>query len=53
MYAVDYTGFTYTDTVFLYSDRFKYTEETYNNPQNLWTFVSVFPFAISLDILLI
>jgi hypothetical protein len=39
--AVDYTGFTYTDTVFLYSDRFPYTKDTYNRPQNVWAFVSV------------
>src|SRR6267154_1302562 len=53
MLAVDYTRFTYTDTVFLCSDRFPYTKDTYNNPQNLWTFVSVSPFITSSSILLI
>lgn len=47
MLAVDCTGFTYADTVFLYSDRFAYTKETYNNPQKLWTFVSVSRFITS------
>jgi hypothetical protein len=53
MLAVDYTGFTYTDTVFLYSDRFPYTNETYNNPQKLWSFVSVSSFITFWNILLI
>jgi hypothetical protein len=53
MLAIDYTEFTYTDTVFLYSDRFAYTNETYNNPQKLWTFVSVSSFIRSSNILLI
>ena len=29
----------YTDP--FYADRFPYTVDTYNNPQNVWTFVSV------------
>jgi len=53
MLAVNYTGFTYTDTVFLYSDRFPYTKDTYNRPQKVWTFVSVSPFITSSNILLI
>jgi hypothetical protein len=53
MLAVDYTGLTYTDTVFLYSDRIAYTKETYNRPQKVWTFVSVSPFITSSNILLI
>jgi hypothetical protein len=53
MLAVDYTGFTYTDTVFLYSDHFPYTKDTYNNPQQVWAFVSVTPFIASSNILLI
>jgi hypothetical protein len=53
MLAVDYAGFTYTDTVFLYSDRYPYTHETYNNPQKVWTFVSVSRFIASWNILLI
>jgi hypothetical protein len=52
MLEVDYTGFTYTDTVFLYSDRFPYTMDTYNSPQNVWTLVSVSPFITSSNILL-
>ena len=53
MLAVDHTGFTCADTVFLYSDRFAYTKDTYNNPQNLWIFVSVPPFITSSTVLLI
>jgi hypothetical protein len=53
MLAVDYTGFTYTDTVFLYSDRLAYTNETYNSPQKVWNFMSVSPFISSSNILLI
>jgi hypothetical protein len=53
MLAVDHTGFTYTNTVFLYSDRFAYTKDTFNRPQNVWTFVSVSPFITSSNILLI
>jgi hypothetical protein len=47
MVAVDYTGFTYTDTIFLYSDRFAYKKDTYNRPQKVWDFVSVSPPSIS------
>jgi hypothetical protein len=53
MVAVDYTGFTYTDTIFLYSDRLAYTNETYNCPQKVWNFMSVSPFISSSNILLI
>jgi hypothetical protein len=53
MPAVDYTVFNHTDTVFLYSDRFAYTKETYNRPQKVWSFVSVSPFIASSNILLI
>jgi hypothetical protein len=51
--TIYYTGFTCADTVLLYLDRFAYTKETYNNPQKVWSFVSVSPFITSSNILLI
>jgi hypothetical protein len=40
-------------TLFLCSDHFRYTKDTYNNPENVWTFVSVSPFMKYSKILLI
>ncbi len=53
MMTVGYFGFACTNIPYLYSDRFPYTNETYNNPQNLWTFASVSLFTTFSKVLLI